>query len=1021
VTTQLATVLQDALGSDYRIEQELDGGGMSRVFLATDLRHDRRVVVKVLSPELASDTSIARFKREIELTVRLQHPHILPILTSGAQRDTMYYVSPFIPGESLKARIERDGKLPLSDIVKFLRDVSGALAFAHQRGIVHRDVKPGNILLADGHAILADFGIARAVATNATPLTGSGMVPGTPAYMAPELPTDEKADVYALGVVAYEMLCGVLPKRGVTAKEIVAARGKVVGDSRETLRQLAELIEGATAPGADGRIVTARELYEHFDRVATQTTRTWSAAVFGVAAVVIASFVALGAWLRPRPLVPDRFAIVNASPDAFGAGDRVRQALAEWRGLTFADVTLAGSDGRIAASDALAAGRRVHASTLVLLETSREGDSIVVTATVRDVAPDTIIRVRRIAYTPVTPSGDRSMLFRRLANGILRSGEELPWQNASDATTPSLAAWRSYDAGRRALEAWRLADAESAFVRATTSDARVAPAHLWLAQTIQWSSPRDRWSDIKASAIQALDLHGLLRTADSLHAAGLVAIAAAEFPAACAAFDSMRRIDSTNVVAWMGLGDCRAMDHLVVRNARSASGWVFRGSFESAARAYQRAADLAPAGSAGDFQGFVLGRLSSVLFPVTNMLRLGTTPDDSISYAALPYANADTLAFAPVPTAELSNSPVKLDPAVVQAAVRRNRALMRQAAEDWVRRSPQSPAAYDSLATWVEVSGGEAVIGTQRLTTMDVVRRALTLSGDSTQRIHLGISRVRLMVKDGDFSGARANADSLLRAGAGRNPRYVVGLAGLAVLLGHVREAMEFEVRDPENARVSGTTGIITLPAQLRAARARFDIASAFALPGDSIAVLAQRISSVVDSYYPAKAEAGVVRAELLAAPLTLAYPVGRQVLAAIGEPRSNVFSMVSALARGDSTRARALLAEAQGTGVGYAPGLSVDMNFRRAVVAVALADTAAALRELDPVLHALPTLAPTLLRHISQIAGLVRALAVRAEIAEARHDRVTASQCASAVVALWGGADEELQPLVRRMKSLVH
>jgi serine/threonine-protein kinase len=191
VTAQLASQLQDALGSDYRVEQELAGGGMSRLFLATDLRHGRRVVVKVLSPELVSTESTARFKREIELTVRLQHPHILPILTSGSWEDVLYYITPFIPGESLKARIERDRKLPLDDIVKILRDASGALAFAHQHGIVHRDVKPGNILLAEGHAILADFGIARAMVTNATPLTGSGMAPGTPAYMAPELPTDE--------------------------------------------------------------------------------------------------------------------------------------------------------------------------------------------------------------------------------------------------------------------------------------------------------------------------------------------------------------------------------------------------------------------------------------------------------------------------------------------------------------------------------------------------------------------------------------------------------------------------------------------------------------------------------------------------------------------------------------------------------------------------------------------------------------------------------------------------------------
>src|SRR5581483_6887155 len=140
------------------------------------------------------------------------------------------------------------------DIVKILRDVSGALAFAHQRGIVHRDIKPGNILLAEGHAILADFGIARAVGTSGPRLTGSGMMLGTPAYMAPEMPTEESADVFALGVVACEMLCGELPKRGVTARELIAKRGMVAGDRRSTTRALARLIATALSEAPQQRL-----------------------------------------------------------------------------------------------------------------------------------------------------------------------------------------------------------------------------------------------------------------------------------------------------------------------------------------------------------------------------------------------------------------------------------------------------------------------------------------------------------------------------------------------------------------------------------------------------------------------------------------------------------------------------------------------------------------------------------------------------------------------------------------------
>ncbi len=297
VSSPLETVLQDALGSQYRLERELEAGGMSRLFLATDLRLKREVVVKVLPPDLVSVASTSRFKREIELTVRLQHPHILPILTSGEFEDGLFYITPYIQGESLRARIERERKLPLDDILRILKDVSGALAFAHQRGIVHRDIKPGNILLSDGQAILADFGIARAVSTTATPLTDSGVAPGTPAYMAPELPTDERADVYALGVVGYEMLSGALPFHAMTAKEIVGARGVLPDDSRSMLRALADLLSRCLSRSVAERPASARDFLVQLEFDARRRKRAIATAGIGVL------FVAVGgmAWVNWGP------------------------------------------------------------------------------------------------------------------------------------------------------------------------------------------------------------------------------------------------------------------------------------------------------------------------------------------------------------------------------------------------------------------------------------------------------------------------------------------------------------------------------------------------------------------------------------------------------------------------------------------------------------------------------------------------------------------------------------------------
>ena len=226
----LAARLDAALNGVYHVERELGGGTASRLFLAVERALERRVVIKVLSPDAASDVSAARFKREISLTAHLQHPHILPVLSAGAQRDLLYYVMPYLEGESLRHRLEREGRLPIDDAVTILRDVADALAVAHAAGVVHRDVKPGNILLQGDSAVLMDFGVARALeeARGGRRLTDPGTAVGTPGYMSPEqavgeAQVDARSDVYALALVGYEMLAGAPPFSGLTLRAMVAA------------------------------------------------------------------------------------------------------------------------------------------------------------------------------------------------------------------------------------------------------------------------------------------------------------------------------------------------------------------------------------------------------------------------------------------------------------------------------------------------------------------------------------------------------------------------------------------------------------------------------------------------------------------------------------------------------------------------------------------------------------------------------------------------------------------------------
>jgi len=247
----LAQRLDAALHDVYHIERELGGGTASRLFLAVERGLERRVVIKVLSPDAASEVSAARFKREISLAAHLQHPHILPVLRAGAHENLLYYVMPYLEGESLRHRLQREGALPIEDCLTILREVADALAVAHAAGVVHRDVKPGNILLQGGHAVLTDFGVARALeeARGGRRLTDPGTAVGTPGYMSPEQAVgesqvDARSDVYAVAIVGYEMLTGAPPFTGRTVQAVVAAH---LSQAPRPLREVRPDVPGALA------------------------------------------------------------------------------------------------------------------------------------------------------------------------------------------------------------------------------------------------------------------------------------------------------------------------------------------------------------------------------------------------------------------------------------------------------------------------------------------------------------------------------------------------------------------------------------------------------------------------------------------------------------------------------------------------------------------------------------------------------------------------------------------------------
>ena len=349
--TDVAARLTAALADRYRLERELGSGGMATVYLAEDLKHHRHVAIKVLHPELSAVIGSERFLKEIELTANLQHPHILPLYDSGAADTFLYYVMPYIDGETLRVRLERERQLPVAGAVRIAKEVADALEYAHRRSVVHRDVKPENILLQGGHALVADFGIALAVQqAGGARMTQTGMSLGTPQYMSPEQAmgdkaVDHRADIYALAAVTYEMLAGEPPFSGASSQVIVA---KVLTEDPKPLvlqrRSIPESVERAILTGLEklpaDRFDTAAEFAAALDAEAPargsaaharvpESRRALSAPLLAGLGLGALALAALGYWAgtRAAPGAGAPIAFGRAGPVTWDPGLEVHPAI----------------------------------------------------------------------------------------------------------------------------------------------------------------------------------------------------------------------------------------------------------------------------------------------------------------------------------------------------------------------------------------------------------------------------------------------------------------------------------------------------------------------------------------------------------------------------------------------------------------------------------------------------------------------------------------------------------------------
>ena len=523
--------LQASLSATYALERELGGGGMSRVFLATERALDRPVVLKLLPPELASGVSSDRFRQEIRLAARLQHPHIVPLLSAGEADGLLYYTMPFVEGEGLRARLARAGELPVRDAVRILRDVAAALAYAHEHGVVHRDIKPDNVLISGGEALVTDFGVAKALSASVTAgdsgLTSLGVALGTPAYMAPEQGAadphvDHRADLYAWGCLAYECLTGEPPFTGRQPAALLAAHMTAVPESVERRRAglppaLAALVMRCLEKRPADRPQSAGEVLQALETASTPSggmaptmPLTASAApatrlaprparwAITAGLVLLVGVAAAVAWTRRNPPAP----ALDQALVAVAPFDVLDQRLSLWhegmvdvlsRSLDGAgplrtvspSVIVQRWQGRADRASAAALGKATGAGLVVFGTFQSAGDSVRVDATLFDARAGRVLGevTRRESQSRLDRLGDSLTVALLLAAGQANSAAAVRTGGVGGRSLPALKAYlRSEQEFRRAQ--WD--SARSSLEQALSADSAFPLALRRLAQVYGW-------------------------------------------------------------------------------------------------------------------------------------------------------------------------------------------------------------------------------------------------------------------------------------------------------------------------------------------------------------------------------------------------------------------------------------------------------------------------------------------------------------------------------------------------------
>jgi tetratricopeptide (TPR) repeat protein len=1022
--------LQSQLGDRYDIVRELGRGGMATVLLARDRKHERDVAIKVLREEVGESLAGERFLREIGTTARLLHPHVLPIFDSGAAGRNLYYVMPYVPGDSLRDMIAARGRLDIRDALRIAIQVTDGIGYLHAQGVVHRDIKPGNILVADdGTAWIADLGIARALHHAANPsVTASGVAVGTPLYMSPEqadpdAEVDGRADIYALGCVLHEMLTGRPPFTGsvhvLIQRKAQGLPGRLTDPIPDVPAAAAPVLRKCLAPDTANRFADAEALSAALTALSASTgagpfqpgvpaltgRRTRHGIVLAITIVALLALAqAVRRGTRERAGTPQsspdyfRFALLPFErPEGAVARDEeglLRSALGRWEDVRIVDdIRLAEAiarepRGRIDARAADRIARRTGAGRFITGEVAAVRSRSLLRLVVRSTGEAAAGRVPLSVFVDELVRNDAAL--EHLVEAVLFAdlADLDPPDSLSLPGTRNAAARRAYLNGLRALDHWDMAIADSAFRSATAKDPAYAPAHFWIAQIALWRGAG--LEEVGSEADLALAVPDRLRVPERERAAAMQAMGRGRFPEACDRFRALTVHDPFDFAAWFGLAECHHRDDAVVRGS-GPSGWRFRSSHHTATEAYRRAFQLLPSARTA-FRSEGYRRIREVLHTHGGSFRRGfSAPPDRREFWADMSWLGDSLAFTPYPVEDvIQGRPGTVSPTAL-TAIDQQQAVFHEIARTWYDALPESPDALEALAVSLELRGaGEAI------DTLVKARRLATVSAD---RFRLAAGEVWLRLKFGapdrlaDLGRARVLADALLGADTAL-PGMADVVASLAAIAGRVDDAARAMRR---NAREEPS-----IPLQLIADSEALLMYAAFGEPADSIRAIEDRIERGVRQAI-APVSVPRVRYRLLARAAVLAMPADTFQIIRSGHTQGDyLLEAASDVLRGDTLSLRERLDRIGTLRRTVRPAdISPDAILSEALLLAAAGDAERAAEWLDRSLEAVRWTPPWMFARPVDTASFIRAMALRASLARQSGDTATADRWMAAVSTL--------------------